>query len=406
MRQTDPDSDPGNGVCCVANEDDEAVFTFNGSAPQDQLADLSLVMGSPQAAVNADGTFEVLVTVENDGPDPTSGIATNITLPMGLTIVSSDIPSGTSINGSRWNINRLNVDQGYTLGLTFRTNTPESGAVVTAEIVSSSQLDPDSTPDNGDPSEDDRFVLVVPGNQPNPTPDIELTLIADRTVFSSREDITFTAQVVNAGNSTAENIEVHFPRPVGMVYSNHTSSRGVYDLYFETWTLPTVAPGETATLQLTLFAMRGDPAITAFAQVSGSDTGDSDSSPNNRICCTPIEDDEAMVRIQPRLIRTPGIRVNYELELDDDTDIPVNQFKVHSVTPTGAQSVTVAFSTELDQTNATLVDNLGRVVRTIELAEGKGSFRELIDLSDLAPGIYNLVVDTKVGKETTRIIHM
>jgi len=280
-------------------------------------------MASPQATVNTDGTFDVLLTVINEGPDPTSNISTEIELPMGLTIISSDIPSGTSINGSRWNINRLNVGQGYTLELSFRTNTPEAGAIVTAEIASSSQQDPDSTPNNGVPGEDDRDVLVVPGSQPNPTPDISLSLNADRTIFRARQDITFTAQIVNSGSATAENIEVHFPRPVGMVYTNHTASRGNYDLFFETWTLPTVAPGETATLRLTLFAMRGDPAITAFAQVSGADTGDADSAPNNRLCCTPIEDDEAMVRIAPRLISTPGIRSSGSIFLDGG-ELPPN----------------------------------------------------------------------------------
>ncbi|MFK8057433.1 MAG: T9SS type A sorting domain-containing protein [Saprospiraceae bacterium] len=404
MRQTDPDSSPGNGVCCVANEDDEAVFTINGTAPT-QSADLSLTMSSPQMAVNSDGTFDVLMTVINQGPDPTSGISTEIELPTGLTIISSNIPSGTNISGSRWNISRLSVNQGYTLELTFRTITPAAGAIITAEIASSSQPDPDSTPNNGAPGEDDRGVLVITGSQPNPTPDISLTLTADRTVFSARQDITFTAQIVNSGSAQAENVEVHFPRPVGMVYTNHNSSRGNYDLYFETWTLPTVAPGETATLQLTLFTMRGDPAITAFTQVSGSDTGDSDSTPNNRLCCTPIEDDEAMVRIAPSLIRTPGIR-----KLEDDYfsggGIPANTFRVHSVTPVGTQGVTLAFSTELEQTNATLVDNLGRVVRQVTLAQGSGSYREYLDLSDLAPGMYNLVVDTTSGKETVRIVHM
>jgi len=225
MRQTDPDSDPGNGVCCTANEDDEAVFTFNGSAPPAQFADLSLSMTSPQATVNTDGTFDVLLTVINEGPDPTSGISTEIELPMGLTIISSDIPSGTSINGSKWNINRLNVGQGYTLELTFRTITPEAGAIITAEIANSSQQDPDSTPNNGVPGEDDRDVLVVPGSQPNPTPDISLTLNADRTIFRARQDITFTAQIVNSGSATAENVEVHFPRPVG--YYGFCSSKWI-----------------------------------------------------------------------------------------------------------------------------------------------------------------------------------
>jgi len=405
MRSVDPDSSPGNGVCCTANEDDEAVFTINGSAPNPQMADLSLDISSPQTAVNPDGTFDVFINVNNEGPDPTSGIATNITLPQGLTIISSVIPGGTSINGSRWDINRLNVNQGYTLQLTFRTNDPAAGAIVSAEIVNSSQQDPDSTPNNNDPNEDDRGVLVISGSQSNPIPDLSLTMRADARDFSAREDISFTLQLANAGSAAAENVEVHFPKPAGLVYTNHSQSRGNYDLYFETWTIPLLAAGETANLQLTLFTMRDDPPITAFAQVSGSDTGDSDSAPNNRLCCTPIEDDEAMVRILPRLISTPGGRV-LENYFFDEENIPGNTFRVHSVTPEGNQGVLVGFSTELNETNATLVDNLGRAVKQITLARGSGSYREYIDMSNLAPGIYNLVVDTTRGKETVRIIHM
>ncbi len=114
----------------------------------------SVSSGSPASGSNV--TYTITVTNAAGSPSSASGIVVNDALPLGVSYVS-DTASGAYNSGTgNWTVGSLAPGASATLDIVANvTGTP--GAVVTnsAEVAASSIFDIDSTPNNGDTSEDD-----------------------------------------------------------------------------------------------------------------------------------------------------------------------------------------------------------------------------------------------------------
>jgi LPXTG-site transpeptidase (sortase) family protein len=144
------DSNPDNNTSTVTS--------FQG-----EVADLSLskTANTLTPAVQTNITFTL--TVLNIGPDPATGVEVTDNLPSGFTFVSAVPSQGTynNITGV-WVIGDLAVNATATLTMVVNVNLTGS-YVNSAQISASDQIDPDSTPANNVPSEDDQdSVTIVP----------------------------------------------------------------------------------------------------------------------------------------------------------------------------------------------------------------------------------------------------
>ena len=103
---------------------------------------------------NENVTFTVTVT--NDGPNSATNVAVLDSLPAGLTFVSSTPSQGSYVNGTGiWTVGTLSNGGSATLQIVATVVT--SGAKTnTAQVSSSDQFDPDSTPNNSIGTEDDQ----------------------------------------------------------------------------------------------------------------------------------------------------------------------------------------------------------------------------------------------------------
>jgi uncharacterized repeat protein (TIGR01451 family) len=118
-------------------------------------ADLSLEMTSScyTCALDSEVTFDL--ALHNAGPDAASGVQVRDLLPPGLTFVSATPSQGTYNQATGiWAVGSLAVDGDAALSLVARVAAPGLLENV-AEVVASDQIDPDSTPNNGIPGEDD-----------------------------------------------------------------------------------------------------------------------------------------------------------------------------------------------------------------------------------------------------------
>ena len=158
VNETDPDSVPAENVLGPDNppdQDDESSVTVTPSA------DVSLTKAktsSPQF-VGDDATFELTVT--NDGPDVAASVRVTDLLPTGLAHVSHAASKGSydPLTGA-WTVGAIQVGTSETLTITARVTA--SGSITnTAEVAASGAPDPDSTPGNGDPNEDDQASATV-----------------------------------------------------------------------------------------------------------------------------------------------------------------------------------------------------------------------------------------------------
>ena len=128
--------------------------------------------------------------------------------------------------------------------------------------------------------------------------DLELSvnLITDR--FQQFTEIPYMLKVTNAGAATATDVVVDAGLVPGLVFTSANPSQGEYNLFFEEWRVGDLAPGQTATLRLTLFALVDRP-ITNFFEVESAGGADFDSDPGNNQDGEADEDDEAVITVNP-----------------------------------------------------------------------------------------------------------
>ncbi|MCT7951391.1 DUF11 domain-containing protein, partial [Ancylothrix sp. C2] len=153
----DPDSVVNNNN---PSEDDQASVTL----PQD-IADLSLRKTSDNLNPTLGTTFTYTVTVRNSGPATATGVQVLEQVPVGLTLVSSVASIGTyDPTTGLWIVGQIANGGNATLRLTVTLNTSDV-VTNTAQVQASDQGDPNSTPGNNNPAEDDQASLSLP-NKP------------------------------------------------------------------------------------------------------------------------------------------------------------------------------------------------------------------------------------------------
>ncbi|MEM1321372.1 MAG: Ig-like domain-containing protein [Bacteroidota bacterium] len=263
----DSDSSPGNGLCCVAVEDDEAAVVINGSGGGggDQIPPTVTLS---TASTTVSGAFAVTVNFSESVS--------------GLTVDDFSVGNGTagSLSGSGAN---------YSLQVN-----PTAPGPINISLPASKASDASG---NGNLASNALTVTYNVGGGDGI--DLELSLAVSKTQFVQYENISYTLTLSNRGSEPATGVGVQFPLPSGMAYVSQNESQGQYFNWNGDWTVGSLAPGQEAKLDLTLFTLDDSAPIVNFAQVSAADQNDSDSSPNNNNTLVPAEDDEAAVSITP-----------------------------------------------------------------------------------------------------------
>ncbi|AFY65090.1 conserved repeat domain protein [Geitlerinema sp. PCC 7407] len=282
----DLDSRPNNNV---PTEDDQSTVTI---VPQ-ASADLSVAKVVNNTTPNVGERVTFTVTLSNAGPSTATNVRLSDPVPTGLAnpVVTPSVGTYDAATGV-WSVPA--IDSGATATLTLEgTVTATAPTTNVAEVTGSDQPDPDSTPGNNDPNEDDRAIATITP----PIADLSLTKAVDNANPSPGDPVTFTVVLTNSGPSTATNVRVSDPVPSGLTNATVTVSAGTYDNATGLWSIPSLANGASVTLTLNgTFNAAG--TSTNVAEVTGSDQPDPDSTPGNG---STTEDDRASVTIPARV---------------------------------------------------------------------------------------------------------
>ena len=210
------------------------------------LADLALGMTPDTPAPQVGSPVVFTLTATNGGPADASGVVVTDLLPSGLTYLSDD-GGGTYVPASgAWTIGALAHGASATLHLRARVDA-SSPITNVAEVTASSSPDPDSTPGNGVPAEDDRASVTL---SPTLLADLSLTKTVDRPSPSVGSTVVFTLTVSNAGPTEAPSVQVTDLLPGGYAYVSDDGG-GAYAPATGVWSVGTVAAGVPAVLHVT-----------------------------------------------------------------------------------------------------------------------------------------------------------
>ncbi|MEI8306987.1 MAG: DUF11 domain-containing protein, partial [Chloroflexales bacterium] len=232
-------------------------------------ADLSLTKAVNTTTPNVGDIVTFTLTLANAGPDAATHVAVSELLPVGLTFVS-DTPSQGSYDAASgvWTVGTLPVSTTTTLLIHARV-TGVGPYTNTAQVSASDQHDPDSTPGNGNPSEDDQASVIL-------TPqvaDLSVRKTVDNPTPNVGDIVTFTIAVANAGPSNATGVAISEPLPAGLTFVSDTPSQGSYDPATGVWMIGGIAIGNVVTLDLRV-QVSGVGPYTNIAAISRSDQYD------------------------------------------------------------------------------------------------------------------------------------
>ena len=236
--------------------------------------------------------------------------------------------------------------------------------------------------------------------------DLELELLAPST-YNIYTKVLFQARLSNFGSINAENVKVDFPLPDGFVHSENAATHGAYDLFRETWNVGTVKAGETAVLDLTLFALT-NASIMAYAQVSNAEPDDIDSTPGNGSCCTPNEDDEAAITISPNLL---GDEVdlrsqNGSFSESNSTSYPSNlEVNLLTLYPNIAtDEIKIFVQSKLPQLQLRIYNLRAEPVLKRSFEQTEGLQQLDVDVSSLPAGTYFVRLNGTLGRQTAKFV--
>lgn len=264
--------------------------TVNNSASASlaiQVPDVDLALSkSVNNATPLEGTAVAFtITVTNTGTASSAGIVVNDALPAGLSYASHTVSQGTYDSGSgNWNVGTIGAGAQATLTLSANIGAGTGGTTITntANITATSVNDPN-------PANNSASVNV---NPVTPTADLEfITFSVSNPNPNEGNDVTITIEITNNGPQPATNVVLGAASGNGgLVLNSFTATHGSYGPGTDTWTIPNLNSGITATLQLfsTVGPGTTGTSITHTREITGSDVVDPDSTPGNG---APAEDD-------------------------------------------------------------------------------------------------------------------
>ena len=283
----DVDSTPNNDVLAEDDQDEVMVTPVNTI---DVSLDKSVSNETPD--VNTNITFTIVVT--NQGPSGATNLQVLDLLPSGYTYVSDDAAGAYNDATGNWNIGSLASGASISLNIVANVNTT-GDYVNVAEVISHTELDIDSTPNNNLISEDDQDQAVV---VPRPLVDISVTKVADTMTPNIGGQITFTVTVTNDGPSDATNIVVTDLLESGYEFVSATPSNGTYEALNGSWTLGDLDSGITETITITANVL-ANGTYTNTAELTDLNEFDIDSEPSNN---DDTEDDQQTIDPMPVLV--------------------------------------------------------------------------------------------------------
>jgi uncharacterized repeat protein (TIGR01451 family)/gliding motility-associated-like protein len=277
---TDSDSTPGNNIPAEDDQDNQSTIPV-------AVADLSLQKTVDNEFPDVTQNVTFTLNLSNLGPSTATGITVFDLLPSGYNYVSDDGGGNYNNTTGGWTIASLTAGSSIALNITAGLNSSGDYANI-AEITAVNEFDPNSSPNNNQPSEDDQDEQIT---TPMLVTDMSVTKTVDNLSPSVGDQLTFTVTATNSGPSDATGVVIRELLASGYAFVSAIVSAGTYDEVVGSWDLGTMANGAVETLNVTATVLPNG-SYTNTAELIALDTFDPDSNPDNNL---ESEDDQSTI---------------------------------------------------------------------------------------------------------------
>ena len=288
-----------------------------------QQADLRITKTVDNPTPNVGGTVTFTVTVADLGPDPATNVRVNDLLPSGLLLVG-DVPSQGTYSDGVWTVGTLDPSLPQTLTITAQvvSANPQTN---TATISHSDQFDPDTSNNTASATETPQIAdLQLTKTVNDPTPTVDDTII-------------FTVTLTNNGTDIATNVRVTDLLPSGLTFVSDNPSLGIYDSTTGLWTVGTVGPGVSQTLQIQATVVSPNSQLNR-AIITHSDQFDPNLGNNTASATeTPQQADLALTKSVNNPTPDVGDTVTYTITLTNNGPDDATGVLVHDMLPAQVQ---------------------------------------------------------------------
>ncbi|GAB3202734.1 gliding motility-associated-like protein/uncharacterized repeat protein (TIGR01451 family) [Pontibacter aydingkolensis] len=249
--------------------------TNNIFLPNIIIADLSVSKVAAEGEYKIGDEVTYTITVSNAGPGTASRVVVSEVMPPELEFVRVESASAGTYDPVRqeWVIEELKLNESAELKITFKILA--AGEITNKVSVGSNN--PDPNPGNND-GEDPIIVPVI-------SADLSVIKTASGAPYVVGGTVTYTIVVRNNGPYAAENVLVNEQLPNTLELLSFDVTKGTFDPATGTYTVGTLANGETATLTL-VAKIIGAGQILNTASVG---TTTPDPNPGNNTDPEPIE---------------------------------------------------------------------------------------------------------------------
>ncbi len=366
---SDPDSTPGNGACCTANEDDEAVFVINGSTTPPVGGGNANIFGLTAAPFNpaANAQFTSRLTLKNVSFSLLANdVRVRFQLPAGVSFQSNPFSTakGSYANGV-WNVGTLAGDESAFINFNLVRNT-SAAFTITAEVISGST--------GGRTTES----INIPATTTTPPTGGGNANIFGLTAapFNPAQwgFFTSTVTVKNVSFSQAANdVRVKFELPNGVTFKGgdeFSTSKGSFSIYGDNvWNIGTLAGDESATITFNLFRITANSFSLTAEVTSGATGGNTTETITIGAAAAGVNNRSAVI----------GNMQNESFAITNAYPNPT----------TGSFKIDV-YSNEEKTSELTIIDILGKPVYQQEVNLVKGINTVSVNLEKAAPGFLTI----------------
>lgn len=264
-KTTDSGEPLPDGVITLDSSNPDDVIFQTTSAPEESPAvDLGVAISAdkPKPSLNELITFKVTLT--NNGPVQSTGATVNVTLPAGMTFVSSSAATGFDSTTGTWTPGTLASKGTAVLSVKARL-TDLASQSVTAAVAGADQTDDKA--DNNSASVTVSPVLAR----------LKVSKSFSATTVGVGGTAVMTVAVGNGGQGKARDVVVDTTLPEGITLVRILSStQGSFTGNGRSWHVGSVAPGSIAVLRLLVIVNKeGKHESPSVATASGIDTATS-----------------------------------------------------------------------------------------------------------------------------------